>query len=145
MMCPSLSVPAAALLIGLSLPTPPGQQGPAPGGLKYLISLVAKTEQDRRVFDARAFRLEQVFQEQAQAGQNVDAKLAKLKELRIAQMKQYLKAMDGLGAKFGEDRFAEFRTRMDQGRRRTPENAEAIARAVKVAADKKAANAGGGK
>ncbi|TAJ04360.1 MAG: hypothetical protein EPO68_17100 [Planctomycetota bacterium] len=140
-----LSVPVALLLTALAHPTPPPQQAPAPGGLRFLVTLVAKTEHDRRIFEARVFRLEQVFQEQAKAGQDVEAKLAKLKEVRAAHMQRYLKAMEGLNAKFGEDGFAKFRIRMEHGRKRTPENAEVIARSIKAAAEKKAANAGGGK
>lgn len=142
---PTASVALLLATLASPNPDPLPSQAQQTGGLRFLVTLIAKTERDRRVFEAKLFRLEHVYAEQAKAGKNVDAQLARIKELRAAQMQRYLNAMKMLGEKFGEDRFAEFRLRMEQGRKRSPENVEAIARKLKATADKKAAKEVGAK
>jgi hypothetical protein len=123
-----------ALALLASTAASPAPQAPAGGGgLKFLVTLVAKTEQEHRVTEAKLFRLEQVYGQQG-----AQAKIARVKQLRERHMQQYLKQMDLLGAKFGEDKFAEFRNRLSAGRKRTPKNAEAIERKLKSLAAKKA-------
>jgi hypothetical protein len=117
---------AAMLAAGLIASSMQPPQAPAkPGDLKVAVGLIAKVEREHRMFEARLYRLEQLYTD-AQAAD----KLARVKALRAKHMQSYLKSMDGFGSKFGEDAFAKFRTQMDAGRKRTPGNAEAIRRKV---------------
>ncbi|MBM3976744.1 MAG: hypothetical protein FJ299_07110 [Planctomycetes bacterium] len=125
---------ACALALLVSTAAAPAPQAPAGGGaLRYLVTLVATTEKEHRVTESKLFRLEQVY-----AQQGAQDKVAKVQHLRGLHMQQYIKQMDLLSAKFGEDKFAEFRNRLSEGRKRTPKNAEAVERKLKALAAKKA-------